>query len=325
MPAFRIPPPTLQIDFSFALGQLRALYLREALGATVKEIEFSRLNAELERYVPDGFLKLLASRGLRGELVFPVPCLLEHNPRLLGYFRLLLGFSQKAFYTAEFGVSGFKGMEEHGRIGASQKQVLPELCQALIGCACSLVEGIGVERLSAELLDDLALLTIGPQLRGGANNKKGLEGIVQVFEIIHATVKHAAKSPAADRIELENAAGRRVIIAFAPDPDIVIREEMARDKFRNIVSVEIKGGTDFSNIHNRIGEAEKSHQKAKAAGYVECWTVVNVDRIDLNMAGRESPTTNRFYRLSALVNRDSDEFEDFRDRLISLTGIRSEP
>jgi hypothetical protein len=32
------------------------------------------------------------------------------------------------------------------------------------------------------------------------------------------------------------------------------------------VAVEIKGGKDYSNIHNRIGEAEKSHQKAKKEG-----------------------------------------------------------
>jgi hypothetical protein len=30
--------------------------------------------------------------------------------------------------------------------------------------------------------------------------------------------------------------------------------------------------TDFSNIHNRIGEAEKSHQKARQTGYTEVAT-----------------------------------------------------
>lgn len=37
--------------------------------------------------------------------------------------------------------------------------------------------------------------------------------------------------------------------------------------FRNIIAVEVKGGTDFSNIHNRIGEAEKSHQTPVLSGF----------------------------------------------------------
>jgi hypothetical protein len=215
-------------------------------------------------------------------------------------------------------------MEDDGRLSSSQKSALPELCRALIESARVLMDGIGADRLSRELLDDLVLLTIGPQLRGGANVKKGTEGIIRIFEAIHFIVQHAATASSPGKIELENAAARKVSIAFAPDPDIVIREEMAKGKFRNIIAIEVKGGTDFSNIHNRIGEAEKSHQKAKSSGYVECWTVVNVDRIDLGMARRESPSTNRFYRLSALMNGQSEEYKDFEDRMISLTGIRRE-
>jgi hypothetical protein len=96
---------------------------------------------------------------------------------------------------------------------------------------------------------------------------------------------------------------------------------MAGGSFRNIIAIEVKAGQDFSNIHNRIGEAEKSHQKAKLAGYVECWTVVNVDRIDLDVARKESPSTNRFYLISNLISHDSIEYDDFRNRIISLTGI----
>jgi hypothetical protein len=114
-----------------------------------------------------------------------------------------------------------------------------------------------------------------------------------------------------------------VVIAFAPDPDIVIKEEMSKGSVRNVIAIEVKGGTDFSNIHNRVGEAEKSHQKARASGYVECWTVVNVNRIDLDMARKESPTTNRFYRLSTLKSGTGDEYQDFKNRITALTGIIS--
>lgn len=318
-----IPPPALQIDFSFALGQIRRIYLQDALRKTVDDVDLAELDQELSRLVPPASLKALAKHGLRGELVFPAPCLLSANPHLLGYYRLLLGFSQKEFYTKAFGASGFKSMEAHGALSAKNKAALPALCGGLIASAVALVDGIGADRLSKELLDDLTLLTIGPQLRGGANVKKGVAGIVEVFQVIHGIVEHAATASSVSRIDIKNAAGRTVLIEFAPDPDIVIREEISAGKYRNVIAIEVKGGTDFSNIHNRVGEAEKSHQKARAAGYVECWTVVNVDRIDMDMARRESPSTNKFYRLSALKNGVDDEFFDFRDMIVSLTGIKT--
>jgi hypothetical protein len=323
MSSINIPVPELQIDFSYALGRIRSLYLQDALSKTVNDVDLSELDKELSRYVSPHNLKALAKNGLRGELVFPVPCLLKTNPYLIGYYRLLLGFSQKEFYTTKFGVSGFKSMEVKGTLTDRNRKALPDLCKGLIGSAASLLEGIGVDRISKEILDDLTLLTVGPQLRGGANVKKGVAGIVDVFQAIHDIVEHAARESTASKIEIQNAAGRNVVIEFAPDPDIVIREEISKDKYRNIIAIEVKGGTDFSNIHNRVGEAEKSHQKARATGYVECWTVVNVDRIDMDMARKESPSTNTFYRLSALRQADGDEYQDFRDRVISLTGIRN--
>lgn len=323
MTNIKIPIPELQIDFSFALGQIRSLYLQEALGKTVESLNITKLDKQLSAYVPGERLKALARHGLRGELVYPVPCVLETNPYLLGYYRLLLGFSQKEFYTIQFGVSGFKSMEVKGILTDKNKASLPPLCKGLITSATALVDGIGAGRISREFLDDLTLLTVGPQLRGGANVKKGLASIVVVFQTIYDIVQSAAKDSNASKIKIVNAAGRKVYIEFAPDPDIVIREEMSKNRFRNIIAIEVKGGTDFSNIHNRVGEAEKSHQKAKAAGYVECWTVVNVDRIDMDMARKESPSTNTFYRLSDLKSATGDEYQDFRERIASLTGIRT--
>ena len=90
---------------------------------------------------------------------------------------------------------------------------------------------------------------------------------------------------------------------------------------RQLIAIEVKGGRDFSNIHNRVGEAEKSHHKARAAGLTECWTIVNVDRTDLEKAKRESPSTNRFFRLSDLLDQSSDSYRDFHDRVQALTGI----
>jgi len=55
----------------------------------------------------------LASLGLRGEFLFPLPSLLTANPRLLGYYRLLLGFSQKEFFN-KGKLGRFKSMEPEG-------------------------------------------------------------------------------------------------------------------------------------------------------------------------------------------------------------------
>lgn len=324
MPDIHIPAPTLQIDFSLALDTIRQRYLQEALSTTIKEIALTTLDTELSLTVPQSGLKALAQHGLRGEQVFPVPCLLEANPYLLGYYRLLLGFSQKEFYTTQFGCSSFKAMETKGLLSDKNRQRLPRLCEGLIDSAMALVEGIGADRISRELINELTLLTLGPQLRGGANVKKGAMGIVAVFDAIHGIVKHAATQSTSSNIQIINAAGRVVFIEFAPDPDIVIYEAMSEASLRKLIAIEVKGGTDFSNIHNRVGEAEKSHQKAKADGYVECWTVVNVDSIDMAMAKRESPSTNRFYRLSSLNRRRGEEYEDFKNRVLSLTGIRSQ-
>ena len=175
--------------------------------------------------------------------------------------------------------------------------------------------------INAAFFDQLTLLTLGPQLRGGANVQKGASAISQVFNVLYQIVSPFIIQSDSHCIELRNKAGRTVYIQFAADPDIVIREELAPNAFRNIVAIEVKGGQDYSNIHNRVGEAEKSHQKAKKDGYIECWTVVNVDRINMEIACKESPTTNQFYRLSELLTPSSTEYKAFSLQILSITGI----
>ncbi len=316
-----VPVPRLQVDFASMLEEIRSNFLQEALGETVRRMSIATIDQQLSEYVPHEHLQDLARCGLRGELVYSVPCLLEENPRLLGYYRLLLGFSQKEFYSSSLGLSVFKTLETNGRLSNSNRNLLPALCRELIASASWLLEGIGVERISRKILDDLTLLTVGPQLRGGANVKKGAVAIKEVFHAIHLIVAHAVQEFSPRSIELKNAAGRKVLIEFAPDPDIVILEEIGKNRFRNIIAIEVKGGEDFSNIHNRIGEAEKSHRKARGRGFVECWTVVNVKNMDLEMAKKESPTTDMFFQLADIQSQEGGAYQDFRSRILSLTGI----
>jgi hypothetical protein len=250
--------------------------------------------------------------------------LLERAPQLLGYYRLLLGFSQKVFYTTKTGLAPFAAMEQRNELPERCRAELPALCRELVQAGSYLLLHFGANRqVTTGLLHDLTILTLGAQLRGSVNNTIGERGVRTVFGAIRALLAdHVVGEEAGKRIEILNAANRRVVIAFASDPDIVIRERLSTGADRNVIAIEIKGGHDVSNIHNRVGEAEKSHQKARKAGFVECWTIINVDRFDEVKLRRESPATDRFFRLSAIAAQAGPELDDFRSRLRSLTGVR---
>lgn len=318
---FSFPAPNQQIAFSIALTEARQQYLQEALARALETSDLEVIDRELVHLAPRPVLNALARQGLRGELLFAVPALLRANPRLIAYYRLLLGYSQKEFFTAATGAACYKTAESEGRLTAKAAQGLEDYCRTLNVEAGKLAAAIGAERLSRELLDDLSLLTLGPQLRGGANVRKGDTAIVQVFEVIHGIVGKAVIATTDKQITIKNAARRIVLIEFASDPDIIIREQMKGGEFRNKVAIEVKGGTDFSNIHNRLGEAEKSHRKARESGYTECWTVINVPGMDEVLAKTESPSTDRFYCLAELLQARSVAFREFRDQILSLTAI----
>ena len=65
-----IPAPQLQIDFAFALEQIRGLYLQHALSEAVGKLDIKNVDAELARIVPSASLTQLVTCGLRGELQF---------------------------------------------------------------------------------------------------------------------------------------------------------------------------------------------------------------------------------------------------------------
>ncbi len=290
----------------------------------MRTLDVRTINTELDALVSPTDLAQLASRGIRGELLFAVPCLLRANPKLLGYYRLLLGFSQKEFYNKSK-LARLEVMESKGELPARVAGELEELCRALVTRASEMANAIGFGRITKELLDDLTLLTLGPQLRGSRNTRIGKAANKAVFEIIQHIVRHALTKATDTKLEFRNASGRPVRIAFSADPDISVTEEISSKTVKSVVAIEIKGGADKSNIWNRLGEAEKSHQSAKQRGFVEFWTIYNVPDLDIAKAREKSPTTTRFYSLIELANVNSDAFADFRDRLISLVGIKAAP
>ncbi len=321
MTDFKIPEPDLQVTFYQRLTEIRGICLLDALLTTVAGLQISRIDQELANLAAPAALGKIAGWGLRGELIFPVPSVLTSNPCLLGYYRLLLGFSQKQFYGNRYGFTPFKAMETKGQLSDQNKQHIEQLCRTLCTSAHSFVDA--VEYLSKEAMHELTLLTLGAQLRGSALNMMGSRATRKIFDLIRTHLSNETVAEGERTLEVENAAGRFVRVEFAADPDICIREQLPSGTYHNLVAIEIKGGQDYSNIHNRIGEAEKSHQKARHEGYVECWTLVGVEQINMESAKNESPTTDRFFYIDRVTDPSSPEADEFRENLISRLGIRA--
>ncbi len=315
---FPLIKPDLQISFYHRLHTFEHLYLTGALRSTVQQLDISKLDNELAIYVKPKSHAKLASFGIRAELIYPVPYVITARPSLIGYYRLLYGLSQKEFYRIP-NVSQFKRLEERNLITDKVALILPALCKSLALTAELLVESI--DDLSLKAIRDLQLLTLGAQLRGGQNTKLGKDATAEVFSLIEKIIHEYLIETEQRQLVITNAAGRKVFVSFSSDPDIAITESMG-SSLRPIVSIEIKGGTDISNIHNRIGEAEKSHQKAKAKGFFEFWTILAVE-VDIDKAHQESPTSSRFFNLSQLRNTSSSEYKAFCHLVQSIVGIKS--
>jgi len=314
--AFPVLSPDLQLAFYHILDSLRGEYLAEALRATVRKLHVGDIDRELEQYVAPEALSKVAAFGLRGETVFAVPVVLRANPSLLGYYRLLYGLSQKEFYNkGPFG--RFKTLEETGNCPSRTDRQIEGLCRSLAETGARLVTGM--DALSLPIVHELQLLTLGPQLRGSQNTKIGQEATNAVFELIRSIAGPFVREATKRTLVIANRAGRTVLVEFASDPDIRITEKLA-SAIRPIVSVEIKGGKDVSNVHNRLGEAEKSHQKAKSKGFFEFWTILRAE-IDEATARRESPTTSHFFRLDSILQQSSAEHQRFRELLGSCLSI----
>ena len=98
------------------------------------------------------------------------------------------------------------------------------------------------------------------------------------------------------------------------DPDVVIREDFGTSSEYK-AAIEIKGGTDYSNVHNRAGEAEKSHAKAIHDGAGTCWTIIDLRGADMSRLRTESTSTREWIDLTEVLNRKGTTW----DRLTQIT------
>jgi hypothetical protein len=213
----------------------------------------------------------------------------------------------------------FSSMEKRGAIRSHQREALPEFCNAMSEALADLVRQMS-PAITPRDIAELPLLTIGAQFQGGNNNTIGKQATEDVFLAISEIVKDHVINQTDRRLTVQNASKRTVIITLGADPDVCIQEEFS-DTLRNKVAIEIKGGTDKSNAHNRAGEAEKSHQTAKRGQFRDFWTIIAIKGLDLNKLRSESPTTNSWFDAAQVLGRNGDDWEEFRSRIAGEVGI----
>lgn len=326
-PGLNPPSSARQVRFYQLLVAARTQWFMDALSDALAQLEQKVVKDQIGEYVPGDVQKILAAAGLRDEHVFPVPAVIERKPSLIGYYRLLLGAPQKSFYKGSTGMGRFKSMEDLGTMSQKTRTFIPDFCGAMAKPLADLVRQI--PKITERDLHELPLLTFGSQLQGSNNTQIGKTAMKEVFiavteivksHIIEAPVKLAAAQKER-KLFLKNASGRTVVIALSHDPDLCVQELMENDRPNSKVAIEVKGGTDVSNAHNRAGEAEKSHQKAKKSGFAEFWTIISKKGLELSKLQAESPTTNRWYDVAEVLARKGEDWDDFRQRLAGACGI----
>lgn len=313
------PAPSRQLAFYQLLVGARKNWLNDALADALKQADPVKVKGELAALVPADVQKILAAAGIRDEHVFPCPTLLQAKPTLVGYYRLLLGSPQKTFYAGATGMGMFKSMETRDASTERQKKALPDFCAAMSASLAELVRQASPS-LTPRDIGELPLLTLGSQFQGGNNNLIGQQATLDVFLSLAEVVKSHIEKREEKKIVLKNAAGRKVTLQLSSDPDVCILEEVGGSLHRK-VAIEIKGGLDRSNAHNRAGEAEKSHQKAKADKFRDFWTIIAKSGLDVEKLKSESPTTTLWFDVAQILKREGPDWEEFRSRIISETGI----
>jgi hypothetical protein len=309
------PDSSRQVRFHESLAIARSTWLVDALRDAQGRVDPNQLKHELSNYVPVDVQQLLGAAGIRDEDVFPTPVLLEIQPTLVGYYRLLLGVPQKTFYGSGAGRGRFRIMEVRGTIDDSQRALLPEFCAAMSTALADLVRRMN-PRITPRDVAELPLLTLGSQFQGGNNNTIGKAATKGVFLAIADAIKDWIVDQSPTELNVRTPDMKDFVIALANDPDVRFQRKSGGELV-NLLSIEIKGGTDRSNVYNRGGEAEKSHQGAKTSGYRTCWTVIGMTNIDVDKLTRGSPTTDAWFDTVQIVARSGRDWERFQE------GIRS--
>ncbi|HEX7324493.1 MAG TPA: XcyI family restriction endonuclease [Rhodanobacteraceae bacterium] len=314
-PAIRVPDSGRQIFVAAFLARTRQTGLHAAVAAAARAVDSAVLRNEIARYASADGLTALQGTGVRDEEVFATPEVLRKAPGALAYYRLLLGISQKQFYSTATGLNAFKSMEDRQVIGGAAAGLLPDLCTALNAAAARMLHVLPAQTLRLDV-DQLPLLTLGAQADGSWRTQIGTRATKDVFDALKKIVRTTSSTFTETEVSITvtNSSHREVTLMLAPDPDIVIREQYDGTTVYK-AAIEIKGGKDYANIHNRVGEAEKSHQKARQDGAADCWTVIHMAHANPDKLKRESPATRVWIDMGDVLAGSGSSW----DKLVRLT------
>lgn len=320
-PNFVFPPPERQVYIQDLLERSRRSVLHAAVREAATQVPPGLLRQEMALYAPNLGLQLLQGSGVRDEMVFATPSLLQKVPTTLGYYRLLLGVSQKQFYASQTGLSMFKSMEVSGLLNPRVVSALGDFCFGYNTAITDLLQVIPSGTLALDV-EQLPLMSLGALADGSWRNRIGQAATKGVFEALKTVIKNQGYgyTDLGDALEVVNSSGRTVTLALAADPDVVIKEEMNGRTFIK-AAIEIKGGTDYSNVHNRAGEAEKSHRKAMRRHAQDFWTVISLARADRAELAAESPTTRQWFDVEEVMSASGPDWLKLVEYTRSAMGI----
>lgn len=320
--------PSTAIGLFQALLTARGLQLQPALDQTVQIVGVLTIDEELHRLVPAESLTYLASLHLRGERVFPVPSIIRHTPQLIGYYRMLLGVSKKDFSQPnKLGYGPWANVEARNAISVRLDPYLEDFCRALILPLVELVEATKLLKpLNNQDLNDLALLTLGPTLQGGRNNMIGQQASKDVFDAFRNILRRWVTLETDALMQIQIPGGAAYELAVGSDPDIRLDELIPVQGNaairRPIIAMEIKGGRDTSNAHNRAGEAEKSHIKAAERGYHNRWTIMVMQGLDWDRIRAETPSSTELFAANEITRRSGSSWDHIKQKLGDILKVQ---
>lgn len=321
MTRFDFPPPGKQVYVQAFLHRVRQTGLLDAVRAAIASIPASTVRSEITSHAPASGLQLTQAAGIRDEEIFATPTLLRMAPGVIAYYRLLLGISQKGFYTSTSKLNIFASMEDRQIVRRDADPLIEDFCTDMNAAMTVLLHSLPQGTLPQDI-KELPFLTLGAQADGSWRGQIGAKATSGVFSALKAVVQGQGNSYVETEISITviNSAGREVTLALAPDPDVVIREQVnGQDVYKT--AIEIKGGSDYSNLHNRVGEAEKSHQKARAVGASDYWTIISLDKADMTRLKQESPTTRHWFDVNEVLAQKGASWQRLVTLTISAMGI----
>jgi hypothetical protein len=205
------------------LSAARKTWTIDALSTVLFQVDPQTLKQQIMTYVPTDIQQILAGQGILDAHVFPTPVVLEEQPTLVGYYRLLTGVGQKGFYRGGTGMGPFQRMENHGLLVPATHALLPEFCLVMADVLVELIRAIA-PTLTSRDIHELQLLTLGSNFYGSANNVIGQTATTGVLDAIAEALTEYVTARTARTLTINMPDGRTYRVALASDPDVALQE-----------------------------------------------------------------------------------------------------